>query len=140
PARDGIGDLIDFWRSGWPVASYQNVVPERQPALLAIIHRDVHPEQSCIEVARLPVVGDLIRHVVERRRLECLALSCDGRGGCDRRCGGGCPALNQLSTTHSSVLELLKELRNDMFHGFVLLLRMLNAKSLRGVGQQVPTI
>src|SRR6266496_1816627 len=37
PSRDAVGDVIDFWCSGWPVASDQGVVAELKLARHAII-------------------------------------------------------------------------------------------------------
>src|SRR5215510_16056459 len=59
PTRDRVRNVIDLGSSGRPVASDQEVVAKGQPALHAVIKRDLHSEQSCIEIARLPVIGHL---------------------------------------------------------------------------------
>src|SRR4029077_20752677 len=114
PVGEGVRDVIDSWagrliaslNAAVTVASNEDVIAKHQTALMSVVPHDLHPEQTCIEIARFPVIGYLVRHVVEGGHLEDLPVSCGGRRARVRRCR--CyqrQALNELPPSHLSMFE-----------------------------------
>src|SRR5467141_870969 len=93
PVGDRVGDVIDTRRVGRPatrVTSDDERIAYRETALFSIVPRNLHPEQIRVEIACLPVIGHLIRNMVDVNGLGYFGI---GRG-C-RRCARGCRRCRQ---------------------------------------------
>src|SRR5258708_38557049 len=79
PVGDRVRDVIDARRVGRPairVASDDERFAHRETALFSIVPRNLHPEQIGVEIARLRVIGHLIRNVVDVNGLGHFAIGC----------------------------------------------------------------
>ena len=102
------------------IPSNENVVAKRQTALcFSIVFRHLHPEEARIEIARLRVIGDLHRNVVNVDGISWGSrLRGTHRGRRRRR---ECQGLNELAASHLSTFVVLKQLADDVLHLLILL-------------------
>ena len=119
PVFDGVRHVVDA-RHGCigatGVARQEERVAESEVTLTAIIVRDLHAQQVGVPIASLGIIFDLKGNVVYSDGLETFAFGCaSGRGGSSGGRGHG-EALNELTAIHFSLLEVVEQFRDEMFH------------------------